>query len=193
MKKADPPIFWLLCLNRKRQGCTSRTNYQLYEIATSHWREYPDAIGRSVGNFRKRTKPSLSGLGLARACRPRNATSDLPRHQTPPLNLPYLLRADFAEKVANPRTIHVSNSLAICQYRQKFCSGKSMIDRRQLLASMISSSVAWPMVARAQAVRKVARIDVVSIGGPSGDMSLLPAPGSSTSKNLSGCLGSISP
>ena len=45
-----------------------------------------------------------------------------------------------------------------------------MFDRRQLLASMISTSVAWPMAARAQAVRKVARIGVVSIGGPSGEM-----------------------
>ena len=45
-----------------------------------------------------------------------------------------------------------------------------MFDRRQFLASMISASVAWPMAARAQAVRKVARIGVVSIGGPSGEM-----------------------
>lgn len=45
-----------------------------------------------------------------------------------------------------------------------------MIDRRQLLASMGMASVAWPMTARAQPARKVARIGIVSIGGPSGEM-----------------------
>ena len=46
----------------------------------------------------------------------------------------------------------------------------SMIDRRQLLASISAAAMAWPIPARAQPARKVARIGIVSIGGPSVEM-----------------------
>jgi putative ABC transport system substrate-binding protein len=45
-----------------------------------------------------------------------------------------------------------------------------MLDRRRVIVSIGGVALAWPLPARAQPSRKVARIGIVSVGGPSADM-----------------------
>ena len=45
-----------------------------------------------------------------------------------------------------------------------------MIDRRSVIVSIGGVALAWPLPARTQPSRRVARIGIVSVGGPSTDM-----------------------
>src|SRR5664279_641434 len=45
-----------------------------------------------------------------------------------------------------------------------------MMDRRRVISSIGVAALAWPISARAQPARGVARIGIVSIGGSSADM-----------------------
>jgi hypothetical protein len=45
-----------------------------------------------------------------------------------------------------------------------------MLDRRRVIVSIGGVALAWPLPARAQPSRRVARIGIVSVGGPSADM-----------------------
>ena len=45
-----------------------------------------------------------------------------------------------------------------------------MLDRRKFIGAIGGASLAWPTAARSQTARKIARIGIVSIGGPTADM-----------------------
>src|SRR4029079_11115617 len=45
-----------------------------------------------------------------------------------------------------------------------------MMDRRKVMGSIGIAALAWPVSARAQPARKVARIGIISVGGPTSDM-----------------------
>jgi putative ABC transport system substrate-binding protein len=45
-----------------------------------------------------------------------------------------------------------------------------MMDRRKVIGSIGIAALAWPVSARAQPARKVARIGIISVGGPTSDM-----------------------
>jgi putative tryptophan/tyrosine transport system substrate-binding protein len=45
-----------------------------------------------------------------------------------------------------------------------------MLDRRRLVGAIGSAALVWPISSRSQAVRRTARIGIVSIGGPTADM-----------------------
>lgn len=45
-----------------------------------------------------------------------------------------------------------------------------MLDRRRFIGAVVGAAVAWPISARSQTARKMARIGIVSIGGPTAEM-----------------------